>query len=169
MQRVDVGQPFTALVDYAHKPAAVAAALQALRAGATGGRIILVLGCGGDRAAGKRPLMGSAAAEGADLLVVTDDNPRTENPAVIRAAMLGGALAVAPGKRGEVVEIGDRAEAIRRAVRAARAGDIVIVAGKGHEQVQTAGDVRTSFSDACALSAAIQEAIAVPTGRGTPT
>jgi UDP-N-acetylmuramoyl-L-alanyl-D-glutamate--2,6-diaminopimelate ligase len=169
MQRVDLGQPFTALVDYAHKPAAVAAALQALRAGAAGGRILLVLGCGGDRDAGKRPLMGAAAAQGADLLVVTDDNPRSESPAAIRAAMLGGALAVPPGQRGEVVEVGDRAEAIRRAGRAARAGDIVLVAGKGHEQVQTAGDVRTPFSDAAELSAAIQEAIAVPTGRGTPT
>ena len=89
MQRIDVGQPFLAVVDYAHKPAAVAALLDTLRAQVPG-RLITVLGCGGDRDRGKRPLMGAAAAQRSDVLVVTDDNPRSERPADIRAAMLAG-------------------------------------------------------------------------------
>jgi UDP-N-acetylmuramoyl-L-alanyl-D-glutamate--2,6-diaminopimelate ligase len=157
MQRVELGQPFTALVDYAHKPAALAAALQALRAGLAARRIVVVLGCGGERDAGKRPLMGAAAAKGADLLVLTDDNPRSEDPAAIRAAMLGGALAVPSGQRGEVVEVAERDQAIRRAVAAARAGDVVLVAGKGHEQVQHSGGRTVPFSDVGELSAAIRE------------
>jgi UDP-N-acetylmuramoyl-L-alanyl-D-glutamate--2,6-diaminopimelate ligase len=165
MQRVDMGQPFTALVDYAHKPAAVAAALQALRTGLPGGvsrRIVVVLGCGGDRDAGKRPMMGATAARGADLLVLADDNPRSEDPAEIRAAMRDGALAVPPGQRGEVVEVGDRAEAIQHAVGVARAGDVVLVAGKGHEKVQHVGGVSYPFSDVAELSAAIRAS-----GRGS--
>jgi UDP-N-acetylmuramoyl-L-alanyl-D-glutamate--2,6-diaminopimelate ligase len=159
MQRVDLGQPFTALVDYAHKPAAVAAALQALHAGLPGDashKIIIVLGCGGDRDTGKRAMMGAAAAKGAALVVITDDNPRTEDPAAIRAAVLDGALAVPSGRRGEVVEVGDRAEAIRHAVGAARAGDVVLVAGKGHEEVQHAGGASYPFSDVDELRDAIR-------------
>ncbi len=91
MERIDAGQPFLAVVDYSHKPAAVDGALQALRP-LTRGRLIIVLGCGGDRDRGKRPHMGEIAARGADLLIVTDDNPRSEDPAAIRAAMLAGAL-----------------------------------------------------------------------------
>jgi UDP-N-acetylmuramoyl-L-alanyl-D-glutamate--2,6-diaminopimelate ligase len=144
LQRVDGGQGFLAVVDYAHKPAAVAALLDAVRAQVPG-RVIVVLGCGGDRDRGKRPLMGVEAARRADLLVVTDDNPRTEDPASIRAAMLSGAR---QAPRGDVLEIGDRAAAIARAVAAARPGDAVVVAGKGHETGQDVGGVIHPFADA---------------------
>jgi UDP-N-acetylmuramoyl-L-alanyl-D-glutamate--2,6-diaminopimelate ligase len=152
MQRVEVGQPFLAVVDYAHKPAAVAALLDTLRAQVPG-RLLVVLGCGGDRDRGKRALMGAAAVARAELLVVTDDNPRSEDPATIRAAMLAGALAE-PG-RGEVREIGDRRAAIAAAVAAARPGDAVVVAGKGHEAGQEIHGVKHPFDDATELAAAI--------------
>src|SRR5581483_12422323 len=121
------GQPFLVIVDYSHKPAAVDGALQALRP-LTRGRLIVVLGCGGDRDRGKRPHMGEIAARGADLLVVTDDNPRSEDPGAIRQAMLAGALAVPPGERGDVIEVGGRDAAIAAAVAAAGPGDTVLVA-----------------------------------------
>jgi UDP-N-acetylmuramoyl-L-alanyl-D-glutamate--2,6-diaminopimelate ligase len=117
-------------VDYAHTPDAVAAALDALRPHARG-RLILVLGAGGDRDAGKRPAMGRIAADKADLVIVTDDNPRGEDPAAIRAAVRSGA----PHAR----DIGDRREAIAVAIAAAGADDIVCIAGKGHEQGQIVG------------------------------
>jgi UDP-N-acetylmuramoyl-L-alanyl-D-glutamate--2,6-diaminopimelate ligase len=156
MQRIDVGQPFLAVVDYAHKPAAVAALLDTLRAQVPG-RLITVLGCGGDRDRGKRPLMGAAAAQRSDVLVVTDDNPRSERPADIRAAMLAGALDE-PG-HGELHEIGDRRAAIVAAVDAARPGDAVVVAGKGHETGQEVAGVRHPFDDAAELAAAIRGVI----------
>jgi UDP-N-acetylmuramoyl-L-alanyl-D-glutamate--2,6-diaminopimelate ligase len=161
MERVDLGQRFTAVVDYSHKPAAVAVALDAVRgqldrAGGHG-RLITVLGCGGDRDAGKRPLMGEAAARRSELLVVTDDNPRREEPAEIRAAMLAGALAVPAADRGEVVEVDGRRAAIRRAVAAARPGDVVVVAGKGHETGQEIAGVVHPFSDRDELAEAIHD------------
>jgi UDP-N-acetylmuramoyl-L-alanyl-D-glutamate--2,6-diaminopimelate ligase len=146
MERIDADQPFLAVVDYSHKPAAVDGALQALRP-LTLGRLIIVLGCGGDRDRAKRPLMGEIAARGADLLVVTDDNPRSEDPAEIRRAMLSGALEVPAAERGEVVEIGDRAEAIAHAVAAARPGDTVLIAGKGHEAGQEIAGTVHPFDD----------------------
>jgi UDP-N-acetylmuramoyl-L-alanyl-D-glutamate--2,6-diaminopimelate ligase len=156
MQRVDAGQDFLAVVDYAHKPAAVAALLDAVREQVSGvrdvgARVLIVLGCGGDRDVAKRPVMGAEAAARADLLVVTDDNPRNEDPAAIRAAMLDGA------RRGsaEVVEIGDRAAAIEYAVTEARPGDAVVVAGKGHESGQRVGEVTHPFSDVEVLAAAL--------------
>lgn len=152
MQRVDGGQPFIAVVDYAHKPAAVAALLDALRT-EVAGRLIVVLGCGGDRDRGKRPLMGAAAAARAALLVVTDDNPRSEDPADIRAAVVAGAMA--EPDRGEVLEIADRRAAIAAAVAAARPGDAVVVAGKGHETGQEVHGVKHPFDDADELAAAI--------------
>jgi len=155
MQRVEAGQPFLAVVDYSHKPAAVEGALAALRT-LTRGRLIIVLGCGGDRDRAKRPLMGQVAATGADLLVVTDDNPRSEDPAAIRRAMLAGARN-APG-RGEVIEVGDRRAAIDTAVAAATAGDIVLVAGKGHETGQEIGGAVLPFDDVQQLRAAIEAA-----------
>jgi UDP-N-acetylmuramoyl-L-alanyl-D-glutamate--2,6-diaminopimelate ligase len=158
MERVDIGQDFTAVVDYSHKPAAVTLALDAVRARAEG-RIILVLGCGGDRDRGKRPMMGDAAARGADLTIVTDDNPRTEVPAEIRAEMLAGALAVPEAQRGEVLEIGDRRAAIRHAVNRARPGDVVVVAGKGHETGQEVAGVVHPFSDRDELTVAITEVL----------
>jgi UDP-N-acetylmuramoyl-L-alanyl-D-glutamate--2,6-diaminopimelate ligase len=155
MERIDVGQPFLAVVDYSHKPAAVDGALRALRP-LTRGRLIIVLGCGGDRDRGKRPHMGEYAARGADLLIVTDDNPRSEDPAAIRQAMLAGALAVAPSERGEVIEVSGRAEAIAAAVAAAGAGDTVLVAGKGHETGQEIEGVIQPFDDRLVLRAAIE-------------
>ena len=155
MQRVDVGQPFLAVVDYAHKPAAVAVLLDTLRAQVSG-RLIVVLGCGGDRDRGKRPLMGAAAAARAELLVVTDDNPRGEDPARIRAAVLAGARAEAG--HGEVLEVGDRRQAIAIAVAQARSGDAVVVAGKGHETGQEINGSTLPFDDATELAAALGSA-----------
>ncbi len=155
MQRVEAGQPFLAVVDYAHKPGAVAALLDTLRAQVPG-RLLVVLGCGGDRDRGKRALMGAAAAARAEVLVVTDDNPRTEEPAAIRAAMLVGAQAEAG--RGDVLEMGDRRAAIAAAVAMARPGDAVVVAGKGHEAGQEIHGVKYPFDDATELAAALRDA-----------
>ena len=157
MEPVDAGQPWAAYVDYAHKPGALRAVLDAARAG-TPGRLIVVVGAGGDRDAGKRPAMGEIAARGSDLLIVTDDNPRTEDPATVRAAVRAGAIAVPPGERGEVVEVGDRREAVAAAVAAARPGDTVVVAGKGHEQGQEVAGVVHPFDDRVVLRAAIEAA-----------
>ncbi|MEV4316384.1 UDP-N-acetylmuramoyl-L-alanyl-D-glutamate--2,6-diaminopimelate ligase [Actinocrispum sp. NPDC049592] len=154
MERVALGQQFTAVVDYSHKPAAVALALDAIRARTTG-RIIVVLGCGGDRDVAKRPLMGREAALRSDLLIVTDDNPRSEDPAAIRQAMVEGALATEG--RGEVLDIGNRREAIAAAVAEARPGDAVVIAGKGHETGQEVNGVVYPFSDRDELEAAIRE------------
>jgi UDP-N-acetylmuramoyl-L-alanyl-D-glutamate--2,6-diaminopimelate ligase len=125
-------------VDYAHKPDALEKALAALRPFAKG-RLIVVFGCGGDRDAGKRPIMGEIAMRGADVVIVTDDNPRSEQPAAIRAAI----LAQAPGAR----EIGDRAAAIREGVGMLREGDVLLIAGKGHETGQIAGGQVLPFCD----------------------
>jgi UDP-N-acetylmuramoyl-L-alanyl-D-glutamate--2,6-diaminopimelate ligase len=127
---VDEGQDFTVLVDYAHTPDALEAAIAALRPH-VGGRLIVVFGAGGDRDRGKRPEMGAVAARAADVVIVTDDNPRGEDPAAIRRAV----LAAAPGGR----EIADRRAAIAEGIRGAGAGDIVLIAGKGHEQGQVVG------------------------------
>jgi UDP-N-acetylmuramoyl-L-alanyl-D-glutamate--2,6-diaminopimelate ligase len=134
------------VVDYAHKPDALQAALAALRPFARG-RLICVFGCGGDRDRGKRPIMGRIAHDAADVVIVTDDNPRSEEPAAIRAEVLAGA----PG----ALEIGDRAVAILTAVDMMKAGDVVIVAGKGHETGQIIGPTVVPFSDHQAVSAAI--------------
>lgn len=142
MERVDEGQAFTAIVDYAHKPDAVTAVLSALRA-VTAGRLIVVIGAGGDRDHGKRPLMGEAAARHADIVIVTDDNPRSENPAAIRAAVMEGAAA-GPGV---AIEVPGRREAIAHAVAMAHLGDTLVVAGKGHESGQEIGGVVHPFDD----------------------
>ena len=161
MQRVDLGQPFLAIVDYAHKPGAVAALLDALRPQVEG-RLLIVLGAGGDRDPSKRPLMGSAAAARADVVVVTDDNPRGEDPAAIRSAVLAGAR----GERGaEVIEIADRREAIAAAVERARPGDAVVVAGKGHETGQEIAGVVHPFDDVEELAASIRSAHGGPKRR----
>ncbi|MEU3274156.1 UDP-N-acetylmuramoyl-L-alanyl-D-glutamate--2,6-diaminopimelate ligase [Saccharomonospora sp. NPDC006951] len=160
MERVYLGQDFTAVVDYAHKPAAVTQALLALRA-RTEGRIITVLGCGGDRDTAKRPMMGEAAVRGSDVVIVTDDNPRGEDPEAIRAAMLAGARAVPPAQAGELREIGDRRAAIVAAVEEAEAGDVVLVAGKGHEAGQEVAGVVHPFSDRDELAAAIRDRLEV--------
>ncbi len=154
MEKVDLGQGYVAVVDYAHSPDAVQRLLAALRPVVTG-RIVLVLGAGGDRDREKRPLMGAAGAAGADVLLVTDDNPRSEDPAAIRAAVLAGALGVRD--RGEVAEVPGRRAAIVEAVRRARPGDAVVVAGKGHEQGQEIGGVVHPFDDRAVLRAALEE------------
>jgi len=159
MERVDAGQDFLVVVDYAHKPAALTAVLQAISVGLAG-RLIVVIGAGGNRDAGKRPMMGAAAAALADELIVTDDNPRSEEPAVIRAAILSGTAAgtdadrVRPGSA-RVREVGERRAAIRQAVAAARTGDVVVIAGKGHEQGQDVGGVVHPFSDRAEVIAAL--------------
>jgi UDP-N-acetylmuramoyl-L-alanyl-D-glutamate--2,6-diaminopimelate ligase len=153
MERIDAGQPFLAIVDYSHKPAAVEGALRALRP-LTKGRLIVVLGCGGDRDRAKRPVMGQVAAQGADLLIVTDDNPRSEDPAAIRAAMLAG---VPAELRYRVREVAGRAEAIRAAAAAAEPHDTVLVAGKGHETGQEVAGVVHPFDDRGMLRSAIEE------------
>jgi UDP-N-acetylmuramoyl-L-alanyl-D-glutamate--2,6-diaminopimelate ligase len=136
------------IVDYAHKPDALSHVLDALRPFTTG-RLVCIVGCGGDRDRGKRPLMGRIASEKADVVIVTDDNPRSEDPAAIRAEVLKGA----PGAQ----EIGDRARAIRTAVRDLRPGDLLLVAGKGHETGQIIGDRTLPFSDHDEVRAAIAE------------
>ncbi|MBI5129600.1 MAG: UDP-N-acetylmuramoyl-L-alanyl-D-glutamate--2,6-diaminopimelate ligase [Rhodopseudomonas palustris] len=138
-------------VDYAHKPDALAKALQALRPYAKR-KLVVVFGAGGDRDVGKRPLMGAIAAEQADSVIVTDDNPRSEDPAAIRAAI----LAAAPGAR----EIGDRAEAIRTAVAALQPGDALLIAGKGHETGQIVQGTVLPFSDHEAAAAALSASAA---------
>jgi UDP-N-acetylmuramoyl-L-alanyl-D-glutamate--2,6-diaminopimelate ligase len=158
MERVDAGQPFTALVDYAHTPDAVETLLAAVRA-VTAGRIVCVLGCGGDRDQAKRPEMGAAAARGADVAVLTSDNPRSEDPATILDAMLEGALSVPSDDRAELIVDLDRAAAITAAVRLARSGDAVVVAGKGHEQGQEIGGVIRPFDDRSVLRAALMERV----------
>jgi UDP-N-acetylmuramoyl-L-alanyl-D-glutamate--2,6-diaminopimelate ligase len=155
MERIVAGQPFLAIVDYSHKPAAVDGALGALRP-LTTGRLIIVLGCGGDRDQAKRPVMGEVAARAADLLIVTDDNPRTEDAATIRRAMLDGARRVPAPQRAEVMEVGDRVAAIHAAVRAARPGDTVLVAGKGHETGQEVAGVVAPFDDRDVLRRALE-------------
>jgi UDP-N-acetylmuramoyl-L-alanyl-D-glutamate--2,6-diaminopimelate ligase len=142
LEPVDEGQDFVVVVDYAHKPDAVAAALATLRP-LTDGRLLVVLGAGGDRDPGKRPVMGEIAARDADVLIVTDDNPRTEDPATIRRAILDGTT----GGRAEVVEIGDRRSAIAEALSRAGAGDVVLIAGKGHESGQEVHGVLHPFDD----------------------
>lgn len=134
-------------VDYAHKPDALENVLKAVRPFTTG-RVLVVFGCGGDRDRGKRPIMGEIATRLADVTIVTDDNPRSEEPAAIRAAI----MEAAPG----AIEIGDRRQAIREAIAMLHAGDTLIVAGKGHEEGQTVGDVTLPFSDHAEVRAALQ-------------
>ncbi len=137
-ERVDVGQPFTVVVDYAHKPEALANVLRTARELADG-RVLCVFGAGGDRDPGKRPLMGQVAAELADVAIVTSDNPRSEDPEAIAAAVRGDTA-------GLELEL-DRRSAIERALRLAEPGDVVVIAGKGHESGQEAGGVVQPFDD----------------------
>ncbi|MBV8951027.1 MAG: UDP-N-acetylmuramoyl-L-alanyl-D-glutamate--2,6-diaminopimelate ligase, partial [Actinobacteria bacterium] len=144
LERVEGAQPFGVMVDYAHTPDALTHALRAARVVAGGsGRVIVVFGCGGDRDREKRPAMGSAATANADHVVVTSDNPRSEDPAVIADEIRPGLEGGAPF----TVEL-DRRDAIRLALAGARPGDVVVIAGKGHETGQTFGDVSIPFDDA---------------------
>jgi len=154
MQSIEVGQPYLAVVDYAHTPDAVQTLLQALRE-VTKGRLIVVLGAGGDRDRAKRPLMGEAAARLADVVVLTDDNPRSEDPREIVKSLALGAERVPAGSRAEVHVEHDRATAIGLAVQRAGPDDTVVVAGKGHEQGQEARGAVRPFDDRVALRQAI--------------
>jgi len=151
LERVGERNGAPIFVDYAHKPDALENALQALRPYAKG-RLVVVFGAGGDRDAGKRPLMGAIAREHADQVIVTDDNPRSENPATIRAAI----LATAKG----AIEIGDRAAAIRAAIEALQPGDALVIAGKGHETGQIVGDKTLPFSDHEAVTSVLSSRVA---------
>ena len=151
LERVGERNGAPIFVDYAHKPDALAKALQALRPYAKR-RLVVVFGAGGDRDAGKRPLMGAIASENADSVIVTDDNPRSEKPEAIRAAI----IAAAKGAR----EIGDRAHAIRAAIEELQPGDALLIAGKGHETGQIVGDKILPFSDHEAVAAALASRVA---------
>ena len=148
LERIGTSRGAQIFVDYAHKPDALAKALEALRPYVTG-RLVVVFGAGGDRDRGKRPLMGAVAVAKADRVIVTDDNPRSENAAAIRAAIIAAARGAA--------EIGDRREAIRRAIADLRFGDVLLIAGKGHETSQIIGDRVIPFSDHEAVATALKE------------
>ncbi|MEU6081985.1 UDP-N-acetylmuramoyl-L-alanyl-D-glutamate--2,6-diaminopimelate ligase [Streptomyces sp. NPDC047108] len=157
LERVDAGQSYLAVVDYAHKPDAVESVLRALRK-VTDGKLHAVLGCGGDRDPHKRGPMGAALARLADTAVLTSDNPRSEDPLAILAAMLSGASEVPVHERGTVLIEEDRAAAIAAAVARAEAGDTVLIAGKGHEQGQDIAGVVRPFDDRRVLREAIESA-----------
>jgi UDP-N-acetylmuramoyl-L-alanyl-D-glutamate--2,6-diaminopimelate ligase len=151
LERVAERNGASIFVDYAHKPDALAKALQALRPYAKR-KLVVVFGAGGDRDAGKRPLMGAIAVENADSVIITDDNPRSENPQAIRSAILSAAKGA--------TEVGDRAEAIRTAIAALQPGDALLIAGKGHETGQIVGDRILPFSDHDAVASAITPRVA---------
>ncbi len=160
LEVIERGQDFLAVVDYAHKPGALRAVLETLRR--PDARLAVVFGAGGNRDPGKREPMGRVAAEFADLVVITDDNPRDEDPATIRAAIaagVGAAGRTGDGAPAELVEIGDRRSAIAHAVGWARRGDVVVIAGKGHETGQTIAGQTRPFDDRAELARAL-EAIA---------
>ncbi|WP_440065089.1 UDP-N-acetylmuramoyl-L-alanyl-D-glutamate--2,6-diaminopimelate ligase [Streptosporangium sp. OZ121] len=154
MERVPGGEDFQAIVDYSHKPGAVESVLRSLRE-VTEGRLIVVLGCGGDRDRGKRPMMGEAAARLADVAILTSDNPRSEDPLRILAEMMDGVLGVSQDGRAHVIIEPDRAAAIDLAIGRAGLGDVVVVAGKGHEQGQYVGDQVLPFDDRQVVADAI--------------
>jgi UDP-N-acetylmuramoyl-L-alanyl-D-glutamate--2,6-diaminopimelate ligase len=150
LEKVDLGQSFTALVDYAHSPDSVTSVLETLRK-STAGKVIAVLGCGGDRDKSKRPLMGAALLAGSDVAIFTSDNPRSEDPAEIIKEMVAGLTLPATS----AIEV-DRNRAIEIAVAAAKPGDVVVLLGKGHEPGQEIAGVKHSFDDRLVLAAAIE-------------
>jgi UDP-N-acetylmuramoyl-L-alanyl-D-glutamate--2,6-diaminopimelate ligase len=150
MERVDLGQPFTALVDYGHSPDAVTRVLRSLRESSSG-RIIALLGCGGDRDRSKRPLMGQALAAGSDVAIFTSDNPRSEDPVEILKEMTAGLTIKEPSR----IEI-DRKNAIEYAISLAEPGDLVVVLGKGHERGQQFKDRLEEFDDRLEVAKAIE-------------
>jgi UDP-N-acetylmuramoyl-L-alanyl-D-glutamate--2,6-diaminopimelate ligase len=152
MEVVPSGLPFAAVIDYAHTPAGLDGALSAARELAGPARVICLFGCGGDRDRGKRPEMGAVAARRADAVVLTSDNPRSEDPMVIIDQIRSGI-----GVATELVVEPDRAEAIRVAVTRARPGDVVVVAGKGHETTQVIGGRELPFDDRDELARALAE------------
>jgi UDP-N-acetylmuramoyl-L-alanyl-D-glutamate--2,6-diaminopimelate ligase len=159
LERVERGQDFSVLVDYAHKPGAVEALLSAMRE-VTQGRLLIVVGCGGDRDHGKRSPMGAAAARLADVAILTSDNPRSEDPLAILTEMLSGAAGVPQRERGQVVVQPDRAAAIGAAIAAADKGDVVLIAGKGHEHGQYVSGKVIPFDDREVAAAALRDRLA---------
>nr|WP_296072706.1 UDP-N-acetylmuramoyl-L-alanyl-D-glutamate--2,6-diaminopimelate ligase [uncultured Actinoplanes sp.] len=158
LEQVEAPGEILGVVDYAHKPDAIVAALAALRELATGrgGGLICLIGAGGDRDKGKRPLMGAAAARGSDLVIVTDDNPRTEDPASVRAAVRAGAEEA--GAAAKIIEVAGRRQAIGEAVRLAGPGDVIALLGKGHERGQEVDGEVLPFDDRIELAAALTAA-----------
>jgi UDP-N-acetylmuramoyl-L-alanyl-D-glutamate--2,6-diaminopimelate ligase len=161
------GLDVTAFVDYSHKPGAVEAVLRSLRP-VTRGNLIMVLGCGGDRDKAKRPMMGAAAASLADVAILTSDNPRTEDPLAILAAMFDGVRSVPRNDRGQVSIEPDRAAAIAQAVSRAASGDVIVVAGKGHETGQYVAGAVLPFDDRQVLAAALKQAAQNQLAQGQP-
>jgi UDP-N-acetylmuramoyl-L-alanyl-D-glutamate--2,6-diaminopimelate ligase len=157
--------PFAVVVDYAHTPDGLVEVLTTARAIAAGGQVTVVFGCGGDRDRDKRPLMGAAAAANADRVIVTSDNPRHEDPQAIIAAAVGG---VESRYRDAVRVEPDRRAAIDTAIRQARAGDVVVIAGKGHETTQTIGDTATPFDDRVVAREVLADIVG-PTRTGEPS
>ncbi|MFH1690628.1 MAG: UDP-N-acetylmuramoyl-L-alanyl-D-glutamate--2,6-diaminopimelate ligase [Candidatus Eisenbacteria bacterium] len=153
LETVDAGQDFTIVVDYAHTPDALEKTIAAVGK-LVPGRLITVFGCGGDRDRGKRPMMGEIAATGSDVVVVTSDNPRSEDPAAIISEIVGGVKSA--GGSAELAVIEDRREAIAHAIGAAAAGDLVLIAGKGHEDYQIVGDTKLHFDDREEARAAVE-------------
>ena len=155
MQRVKVEAPFSTFVDFAHTPDSLAAVLRSVRDASTpGSQVVVVFGCGGDRDPSKRPLMGRVASQLADLVIITTDNARSEDPNVIAGQILEGA------QGGAVVRtILDRREAISASIEAARAGDVVVIAGKGHEKGQTIGGVTHDFDDMVEAARAMEMSV----------
>jgi UDP-N-acetylmuramoyl-L-alanyl-D-glutamate--2,6-diaminopimelate ligase len=153
-QRLPEGQPFAVLVDYAHTPAALQAALAAARDLAGAHRVLVVFGCGGDRDRGKRPQMGRIAAEGADQVLVTSDNPRSEDPDAIIDEIVAG---IPEGTGAQIERDADRRSTIERALQRARPGDCVVIAGKGHETEQVFADRTVPFDDVAVATAWLHE------------
>lgn len=154
-ESIDAGQPFSVVVDYAHTPDSLDNVLRAARGATREGRVVCVFGCGGDRDRGKRPLMGAVAAQLADVVVVTSDNPRSEDPDAIIGEILEGVLAHKP--QGPDVVTADRSDAIHAALSAATEGDVVVIAGKGHETGQQFADRTIGFDDRLVARAALAE------------
>ncbi len=161
-QSIDAGQPFTVVVDYAHTPDGLAVALDAARE-VTSGRLLVVFGAGGDRDREKRPLMGEVVAARADLAIVTSDNPRHEDPQVIIDQVLAGAGA---STRARLTDDADRRSAVSTAIALAEAGDVVVIAGKGHESGQDFGDRVEPFDDAAVARDALERVLRSRAGRG---
>ncbi|GII26723.1 UDP-N-acetylmuramoyl-L-alanyl-D-glutamate--2,6-diaminopimelate ligase [Planotetraspora mira] len=169
MERVRGTDGYQVIVDYAHKPGAVESVLTSLRSvldDGPGGRLTIVLGCGGDRDKGKRPMMGELAARLADVAILTSDNPRTEDPLGILAAMFDGVREVPQAERGHVIMEPDRAAAIDLAISRAEPGDVVVVAGKGHEQGQYIGDQVIPFDDREVAAESVRRKQGGPPGGG---
>lgn len=168
-ERISTGQDFLAVVDYAHTPESVRSALRSARRlrGRDTARVIVVVGCGGDRDKSKRPLMGRAAVEEADFAVFTSDNPRSEDPSAIIDQIVEGAVGV-PGAGGRFSVEADRRKAIELAVSMAGSGDVVVVAGKGHETGQVFEDATIPFDDRAVLAEALEAVSSGRVGAGGP-